>query len=229
MKQDRVIYKKRIKDLPKDLLPREKALKYGLSSLSDEELLAISLGSGTKGINVIGLSQKILNGKSFKDLKNLTLEDLKKIKGIGFAKALQILSIVEIAKRMETLEERVKISSVSDAYQFLKYLAKESQEHMVALYLNSSNELLEKEIIAKGSLNVVRVLPRDILYYAIKHNCNGIIIAHNHPNGSSKPSKEDIEFTKKLATLSLELGFEVLDHIIIGKTDYFSFAKEGLL
>lgn len=229
MKQDRVIYKKPIKDLPKDLLPREKAVKYGFSSLSDEELLAISLGSGTKGINVLGLSQKILNGKSFKDLKNLTLEDLKKIKGIGFAKALQILSIIEIAKRMEEPEDRIKITSVSDAYQFLKYLSKESQEHMVALYLNSSNELLAKETIAKGSLNVVRVLPRDILYYALKYNCNGIIVAHNHPNASSKPSQEDIDFTKKLFNISIELGFEILDHIIIGKSDFFSFAKEGLL
>lgn len=229
MKQERILYKKPIKDLPKDLLPREKAIKYGFSSLSDEELLAISLGSGTKGINVIGLSQKILNGKSFKDLKNITLEDLKKIKGIGLAKALQILSIIEIAKRMEESDEKIKITSVSDAYQFLKYLSKESQEHMIALYLNSSNELLAKEVIAKGSLNVVRVLPRDILYYALKHNCNGIIIAHNHPNGKSQPSNEDIEFTKKLSQLAIELGFEILDHIIIGRIDYFSFAQEGIL
>lgn len=229
MKQNRVIYKKPIKDLPKDLLPREKALKYGLSSLSDEELLAISLGSGTKGINVIGLSQKILNGKSFKDLKNLSLEELQKIKGIGTTKALQILSIIEIAKRMENEEEKVKITSVSDAYNFLKYLSKESQEHMVGIYLNSSNELIAKEVIAKGSLNVVRVLPRDILYYALKYNCNGIIIAHNHPNGSSRPSEEDINFTKKLSQLALEMGFEILDHIIVGKNDYFSFAEKGLL
>lgn len=229
MKQNRVIYKKPIKDLPKDLLPREKALKYGLSSLSDEELLAISLGSGTKGINVIGLSQKILNGKSFKDLKNLSLEDLQKIKGIGTTKALQILSIIEIAKRMENDEEKIKITSVSDAYNFLKYLSKESQEHMVGIYLNSSNELIGKEVIAKGSLNVVRVLPRDILYYALKYNCNGIIIAHNHPNGSSRPSEEDVNFTKKLSQLALEMGFEILDHIIVGKNDYFSFAEKGLL
>lgn len=229
MKQDRAIYKKPIKDLPKDLLPREKALKYGLSSLSDEELLAISLGSGTKGINVIGLSQKILNGKSFKELKNISLEDLKKIKGIGTTKALQVLSIIEIAKRMEDPEEKVKITSVSDAYSLLKYLSKESQEYMVGIYLNSSNELIAKEVIAKGSLNVVRVLPRDILYYGLKHNCNGIIIAHNHPNGSSKPSEEDINFTKKLSQLALEMGFELLDHIIVGKNDYFSFAEKGLI
>jgi DNA repair protein RadC len=229
MKQDRLIYKKRIKELPKDMLPREKALKEGFSSLSDEELLAISIGSGTKGINVIGLAQKILNGKSFKDLKDITLDNLKKIKGIGEAKALQILAIVEIAKRMDDHVEKIKISSVSDAFNYLKFLSKETQEHMVALYLNSSNHLIAQEVIAKGSLNVVRVLPRDILYYAIKHNCNGIIISHNHPNNDPTPSQEDIEFTKKLQTLANELGFDLLDHIIVGKKDFYSFAKEGLI
>lgn len=130
---------------------------------------------------------------------------------------------------MEDPEEKVKITSVSDAYSLLKYLSKESQEYMVGIYLNSSNELIAKEVIAKGSLNVVRVLPRDILYYGLKHNCNGIIIAHNHPNGSSKPSEEDINFTKKLSQLALEMGFELLDHIIVGKNDYFSFAEKGLI
>lgn len=229
MKQDRLIYKKPIKELPKDLLPREKALKMGFSSLSDEELLAISLGSGTKGINVIGLAQQILRGKSLKDIKNITLEDLKNIKGIGETKALQILSIFEIAKRLEENQDKIKISSVNDAYNFLKFLANEPVEHLVCLYLNSSNELIAKEIIAKGSLNVVRVLPRDILFYAIKYNCNGIIISHNHPSGSSKPSEDDINFTKKLSNLALEIGFDILDHIIVGKKDFFSFAKEGLL
>jgi DNA repair protein RadC len=100
---------------------------------------------------------------------------------------------------------------------------------MVALYLNSSNHLIAQEVIAKGSLNVVRVLPRDILYYAIKHNCNGIIISHNHPNNDPTPSQEDIEFTKKLQTLANELGFDLLDHIIVGKKDFYSFAKEELI
>ncbi len=229
MKQDRLIYKKPIRELPKDLLPREKAIKVGFTSLSDNELLAISLGSGTKGINVIGLAQKILQGRSLKDIKNITLEDLKKIKGIGETKALQILSIFEIARRLEENQDKIKISSINDAYNFLKFLGNEPVEHLVCLYLNSSNELIEKEIIAKGSLNVVRVLPRDILFYAIKYNCNGIIISHNHPNGSPKPSEEDINFTKKLSNLALEMGFDILDHIIVGKKDFFSFAKEGLL
>jgi len=126
MKQDRLIYKKRIKELPKDMLPMEKALKEGFSPLSNEELLAISIGSGIKGINAIGLAQKILNRKSFKDLKDIPLGDWKKIKGIGEAKALQILAIIEIAKRMDD-HAKIKISFVSDAFNYLKFLSKETK------------------------------------------------------------------------------------------------------
>lgn len=229
MKQDRAVYKKRIKELPREILPREKAIKYGIESLSDEELLALSLGSGTKGINVLGLSTKVLGGKGLKGLLNLKLEDLLSIKGIGKAKALQILAISQMIKRSSQTEDREKISSVTDAVKYLRFLTKENQEMMVALYLNSSNEVLHQQTVAVGSLNVLRVLPRDILFYAIKHNCNGIIISHNHPNGSAKPSQEDINFTQKLVNLSFELGFDILDHIIIGKDGYFSFAEAGLI
>lgn len=229
MKQERSLYKKKIKELPKELLPREKAVNYGIESLSDEELLALSLGSGTKGINVIGLATKILDGRGIKGLLNFKFEDLLKIKGIGEAKALQILAISQMIKRAMLSEEGEKISSVKDAVKCLRFLVREKQEIMVCLYLNSSNQLLHQQIVAVGSLNVLRVLPRDILFYAIKHNCNGIIIAHNHPDGFAKPSQEDINFTQKVVKLSAELGFDVLDHIIIGKDGYFSFAEAGLI
>lgn len=229
MKQERAVYRKRIKELPKDLLPREKAINYGIDTLSDEELLALSLGSGTKGVNVLGLASKILDGKGIKGLLGLKLEDLLKIKGIGKAKALQVLAISQMIHRATLPQEREKISSVSDAVKHLRFLAKESQEMMVCLYLNSSNELIHKQTVAVGSLNVLRVLPRDILFYAIKHNCNGIIIAHNHPEGAAKPSGEDIEFTRRITELSVQLGFDILDHVIIGKDGYFSFAEEGLI
>lgn len=229
MRRERTFYKKKIKELPKDLLPREKAINYGVDTLSDEELLALSLGSGTKGMNVIGLAYKILDGKGVKGLISLKLEDLLKIKGIGKAKALQVLAISQMIQRAIIPQEREKISSVEDAVKYLRFLVKESQEMMVCLYLNSSNELIHSQTVAVGSLNVLRVLPRDILFYAIKHNCNGIIISHNHPQGASKPSEEDINFTRKIKELSAQLGFDLLDHIIIGKDGYFSFAEEGLI
>ncbi len=229
MKFDKFIYKQKIKDIPKELLPREKALKYGISSLSDSELLALSLGKGTKELNVLGLSSKLLSGKTLKDFKNITFEELIKIKGIGEAKALQILSIIEIAKRIENEEEKIVFSKPEDVFDYVKYLSKERQEKLIALYTNTSNELLGEEVIAVGSLNVLRVLPRDIFFPAINLNAYGIILVHNHPNGYSKPSKEDIEFTKKIQELAIQLGFEVLDHIIVGKKDFYSFNQHNLI
>ncbi|MCX7739169.1 MAG: DNA repair protein RadC [Hydrogenothermaceae bacterium] len=230
MKQERGLYRKSVKELPVELLPREKALKYGIESLSDEELLALSLGSGTKGLNVIGLSAKVLAGsKGIKYLKDVKLDQLERIKGIGKAKALQIMAIGEMIRRSGEDGEKEKISSVLDAVKYLKYLSKERQETLVALYLNSSNEIVHRQTVAVGSLNVVRVLPRDVLFYALKYNSNGIILSHNHPEGSAKPSSEDIEFTKRLMHLSNEMGFELLDHIIIGKKDYYSFAGNSLI
>ncbi len=229
MKFQKFIYKKPIKELPKDLLPREKALHYGIKSLSDVELLALSLGQGTKEINVLGLSDKILKNKPLRELKNITLEDLLKIKGIGKAKALQILSIVEIAKRIEEDEEKVFLNSPSDVYALVKFLHKERQEKLLAVYTNTQNQLLGIETIAVGSLNVLNAKPRDIFFHGIKLNAYGIILVHNHPEGSSEPSQEDIDFTKNIQELSLKMGFELLDHIIIGKKEYTSFINKNLL
>jgi DNA repair protein RadC len=229
MKFEKFIYKQKIKDIPKELLPREKALKYGISSLSDSELLALSIGKGTKELNVLGLSNKLLSGKSLKEIKDIKLEDLLKIKGIGKAKALQILSIFEIAKRIENEEEKVVFSKPSDVFKYVKFLSKERQEKLISLYTNTSNELLGMETIAVGSLNVLRVLPRDIFYPAINLNAYGIILVHNHPNGNAEPSQEDINFTQKIQNLSIQMGFELLDHIIVGKKDFYSFNQHNLI
>ncbi len=221
------IYKKKIKDLPEDLLPREKALNYGIGSLSDVELLALLLGQGTKDLNVLGLADKVLNGKDLINLKNISMEDLLKIKGVGKAKALQILAIKEILRRIEEEEEKISFSSPDDVYRHLKWLSKEKQEKMVAIYTNTMNQLLGEEIIAVGSLNVLNVKPRDIFVPALKYNSYGIILVHNHPEGSPDPSREDISFTENIKKLSIQLGFELLDHIIIGKKGFYSFSREG--
>ncbi len=229
MKFEKFIYKQKIKDLPKDLLPREKALKYGIDSLSEGELLAIAIGSGTKGLNVIGIADLIIKKYGIENLKNITLDELKKIKGIGEAKALQIISIVELAKRIAEYDEKLEISSPKDVYNLVKDLRNEKQEKLVVLYTNTLNQLLGKETIAIGSLNVINVKPRDIFTYGLKLNAYGIILVHNHPEGYPDPSKEDIEFTELVKELSLKLGFELLDHIIISKKGYFSFAEKELV
>ncbi|RUM59878.1 MAG: hypothetical protein DSY66_05500 [Persephonella sp.] len=230
MKSDRRIYRLKIKDIPDDLLPREKAKKYGLNSLSDAEVLAILLGSGTKDLNVLGLANLILKNRDLKDLQNLKLEELTKIKGIGEVKALQILAIGELIRRsLEDNDKSIVFNSPNDVYQYIKDLRKSKQEKMLALYTNTSNELLGVETVAIGSLNILSVKPRDIFIYALKYNAYGIIIVHNHPNGSSNPSEEDINFTNSIKNLASELGFEILDHLIIGRKDYFSFLNNGLI
>ena len=223
------IYKKKIKELPDDLLPREKALNYGIESLSDVELLALLLGQGTKDLNVLGLADRVLEGKDLKNLKNISIEDLLKIKGVGKAKSLQILAIKEILKRIEEDEEKLSFSSPDNVYRYLKWLSKEKQEKMVALYTNTMNQLLGEEIIAIGSLNILNLKPRDIFIPALRYNSYGIILAHNHPEGSSEPSKEDINFTENIKKLSIQLGFELLDHIIIGKKGFYSFSAQNLI
>ncbi|RMA97317.1 RadC family protein [Hydrogenothermus marinus] len=229
MKFEKYIYKRKIKDLPEDLLPREKALKYGISSLSESELLALSLGSGTKGLNVIGLADKIIKKFGFKNLKNIKLEDLLKIKGIGKAKALQILSIIELSNRLSENEEKIELSNPESVYELVKDLKNERQEKLIAIYTNTLNQLLAKETIAIGSLNRLNAKPRDIFFYAIKSNAYGIILVHNHPEGDSSPSDEDITFTENIKDLSIKMGFELLDHLIISKKGYFSFALEGII
>ncbi len=229
MKFEKYIYKKKIKELPEDLLPREKALKYGIESLSDNELLALSLGQGIKGMNVLGLADKILKNRPLKELKNITLKDLMSIKGIGKAKALQILAVFEIARRIEEDQENITFNHPEDVYVFVRDIAKERQEKLIAIYTNTMNQLLGKETIAVGSLNVLNALPRDIFFPAINLNAYGIILVHNHPGGTAEPSKEDIEFTENIKELSLKLGFELLDHIIVGKKGYFSFSDKGII
>ncbi len=229
MKFEKYIYKKSIKNLPKELLPREKALKYGIDKLSDIELLALSLGQGTKELNVLGLANLVLKDKSLKDLKKISLEELLKIKGIGTAKALQILSIIEIAKRIEEEDEKITVNKPSDVYNLVKFLHKEKQEKLIGIYTNLQNQVLGIKTVAIGSLNIISIKPRDIFVHALELNAYGIILAHNHPEGSCEPSEEDIEFTKNLQELALKLGFELLDHIIVGKKDYISLANKGFI
>ena len=230
MRQNKKIYKKNLKNLPSNLLPREKALNFGIESLSPIELLALILGKGTRELNVLGLSKLLLKNGKLEDLKSLTPEEIKSIKGVGEVKALQILAIKEIIRRIEEGEEdRITINSSQDVFNLAKDLAKSSQEKLLLILTNTENEVLFQDIIAIGSLNIVNLKPRDVFFYALKYNAYGIVMVHNHPNGNSKPSHEDISFTNRVKTLAEELGFQLLDHLIIGRKDYFSFFDNGLI
>ena len=207
--------------------PREKLIKKGANALKDYELLAILLGSGVQGKDVIKLSQEII--KLFEDdFENLNLEKLLSIHGLGLAKASQILSSIELSRRY-LIKQNKKITSAKDVYEELKEYHNKKQEYFLALYLDGANHLIQTKIITIGILNQSLVHPREVFSYAIEKRCASIIVAHNHPSGILEASNEDINVTKRLQESGKILGIELLDHLIITNNGYLSLKEEGVL
>ena len=220
---------KSIKNLPKDLRPREKLSKLGAEVLSEEELVAIIFGSGSRWEDVMSLAKKVV-GVGWNRINSISVEQLtKEIKGLGFAKACQLKAVMELSKRINDPYSGFKISSPQEAYRFVKEKVQldERREHLIALYLTPTNKVINFEVVAIGRMNSLYAEPKDILYGAIKNGCSSIIVFHNHPKGEAKPSKEDIEFTQRLKQACQLLGFELLDHIILTKDKYYSMKANG--
>ena len=220
-----------IKSLPKIERPREKLIAKGPQNLKDEELLAILLGTGVEGKNVIEVAKQILNKYSKKRLLKLTYNDLSKIKGIGPAKACTILAAVELVKRaLKVRDEGLPtVRSVKDVVLQVSYLREKTREHLMAIYLNARNELLFRKHIFTGTLDANIAHPREIFSHALTQNAASIILVHNHPSGDAEPSKADLEITKRILEAGKILGIDVLDHIIITKTKVFSFKEKKLI
>ena len=207
--------------------PREKLIKKGVKALKDYELLAILLGSGVQGKDVISLSNEII--KLFEDdFENLNLEKLLSIHGLGLAKASQILSSIELSRRY-LIKQNKKITSAKDVYEELKEYHNKKQEYFLALYLDGANHLIQTKIITIGILNQSLVHPREVFSYAIEKRCASIIVAHNHPSGILEASNEDINVTKRLKESGKILGIELLDHLIITNDGFVSLKEEGVL
>ena len=207
--------------------PREKLIKKGVKALKDYELLAILLGSGVQGKDVISLSNEII--KLFEDdFENLNLEKLLSIHGLGLAKASQILSSIELSRRY-LIKQNKKITSANDVYEELKEYHNKKQEYFLALYLDGANHLIQTKIITIGILNQSLVHPREVFSYAIEKRCASIIVAHNHPSGILEASNEDINVTKRLKESGKILGIELLDHLIITNDGFVSLKEEGVL
>jgi len=222
----------KIKDTPKVDRPREKLAKYGPEFLKDQELLAILLGTGTEGKNVIEIAQQILAKFSKKKLLGLSFDQLKQIKGIGSAKACQILASFELSKRVlkvDATNTRPTIQTPKDVIAQVSYLKNHKKENFVVLYLNARNELLNKETISIGTLNTSLVHPREVYEPAITGFSSSVVFIHNHPSGDPEPSEEDKKITKQLMEAGKILGIEVLDHIIIANNSYCSFKDKGLI
>ncbi len=208
--------------------PRERLSKYGLSALRNHELIAILLGSGVRGKDIIKLSheiEKIFNS----NFESINLDVLLEIHGLGQAKASQLVSAIELSKRYLIDSQNHKINSAFDVYAELKEYRTKQQEYFLTLYLDGANNLMKTKIITIGTLNQSLVHPREVFSYAIEKRCASIIVAHNHPSGILTPSNEDIYVTKRLQHSAKILGIELLDHLIFTKEGFYSFQEEKML
>lgn len=219
----------KIKDLPKVDRPREKLQKYGVEKLSNKELMAIILGAGIKGCNVVELSKKVLNLISKVGIDNITITNLLEIKGLGQTKASQIISSLELGRRLLKDKKSELIMSPKDVWEKMEDLRDSKKEHFVVFYLDTRNQIIKREIISIGTLNASLIHPREVFEPAIRNNTAQIILAHNHPSGITEPSEEDKIVTKRLIEAGKLLGIEVLDHIIVTKMAYISQKSELLI
>ena len=223
-----------IKFLAEDDRPREKFLLKGKNSLSDSELLAIIMGSGSRDETAVELARRILASveNNWHQLSLLTVKDLMKFKGVGEVKAISIATALEIGRRRASQEipEKPQIGSSKDAYQVLKiHLSDLRTEEFWALFLNQNNRVLHISQLTQGGINQSLVDLRVLFKIAMDHFATGIIVSHNHPSGNLKPSQEDIGITKKIKEAGELLNIQLLDHLIITQNSYLSFAAEGLI
>jgi len=223
-----------IKALAEDDRPREKLVLKGRQSLSDAELLAILLSSGNKEETAIQLAQRILNDNhnSINQLAKLQLNDLKKFKGVGKAKAVSILAALEIGRRRtdEGVDEKMKVNSSAIAYKLLKSkLSDLPHEEFWVLLVNRAHRVIKKKRISEGGVSGTVADPKIIFKMALEELASGVVVAHNHPSGNLQPSQSDIDLTKKLKEAGKFLEVQLLDHLIIAGNKYYSFTDEGVV
>ncbi|AYN69017.1 JAB domain-containing protein [Euzebyella marina] len=223
-----------IKNWSDDDKPREKLLQKGRSVLSDAELIAILIGSGSRNESAVDLSKRILASaqNNLNELGKLSIKQLMEFKGIGEAKAITIAAALEIGRRRrgEDALKTSKVGSSRDAFEILQPILGELEhEEFWILYMNNSNKVLHKSQLSKGGLTGTLVDVRIVMKQALEIGAVALILAHNHPSGTLKPSHQDRKITQKLKVASEALDIKVLDHLIITQKDYYSFADEGIL
>lgn len=214
--------------------PREKLLLKGTSALSEAELVAILIGSGTTKTSAVELAKKVLllGKNNLNELARLSVKDLMKIKGIGEAKAITIVAALELGRRRKAqdVEEKPKISSSKDAFDLIQGdLMDLPHEEFWVLLLNRMHQVVKKKRISEGGVTGTVADPKIIYKLALEDLATGVIVAHNHPSGNLKPSQSDIDLTRKLNEAGKFLEVQLLDHLIIANRNYFSFADEGLI
>ncbi len=220
-----------INQWPQNDRPREKLLAHGAGTLSDAELLAILLRTGAKGASAVDHGRTIMEEfGSFRQLATAGIGDLRKVKGLGPAKAAQILAALEIAKRYGEQEFKPgePLRGSGDVYaHFRERLASEKREHFYAVLLDNKHRKIKDVAVSQGSLTASIVHPRDVFAPVVRESAAAVIFVHNHPSGDPTPSKEDIEITRRLREVGDLMGVRVLDHIVVGKGRYVSFVDDG--
>ncbi|MDX2506010.1 MAG: DNA repair protein RadC [Gammaproteobacteria bacterium] len=220
-------------DWPEAERPREKLLQRGADALTDAELLAIFLRTGTKGLSAIDVAYNLLNEfSSLRNLFNASLEDFSKTRGIGPAKYVQLQAVMEMSRRYlgETLSKQCAISSPQDTRQYLKsQLRDRPYEVFAALFLDNRHQVIKFEELFRGTIDGASVYPREVVTAALKHNAAAIIVAHNHPSGIAEPSQADERITRRLKDALGLVDIRLLDHLIIGDGDIVSLAERGVI
>ena len=218
---------KNIKDLPAHNRPREKLKERGASALTDEELVAAILGRGVEGQSLVTISKSVANLiRNHKE--DLSVEHLTAVRGVGLAKAAQILSAFELARRY-LLKETVKITGAQDVLPLLADIASKQQEHFVCISLNGAHEVIEKRIVTIGLVDRSQVHPREVYADVISDRAAAVIFAHNHPSGDLKPSNSDLKIHEQLTEAGKILGIRIIDHLIVTRKGYYSFQEAGLI
>lgn len=225
-----------VKELPLLERPYEKCEKYGAGSLSDAELLAAIIKTGSKNVRSIDLAHHILNyskaNKGLIGLNYMSMNELMSVKGIGKVKAIQILCIAELTKRMAkaTNQDGLRLlSPESVANYYMQDMRHMTREQILIVFIDSKSKVLNDMIISTGTVNASIVAPREIFLNALRHSATYIIMLHNHPSGDPTPSKEDINTTKRIKEAGILIGIKLMDHLIIGDNKYVSLKEQGIL
>ncbi len=222
-----------LQTIPKEQMPRERMSLLGTESLSDTELIALLLNTGTKEKHVLELAGELLNSAgSLRNLRMLSLQEISALDGIGESKGARVLAALELGKRA-ALEDKRYMPKINSSKDVLDILADEmrslEQETVRALLLNTKHMLVQSVVISVGGLNYSPIHPREVFKSALKFAAAGIILVHNHPSGDFSPSEQDIKLTKRLKEAGEILGIPLLDHIIIAEAGYYSFSEEQII
>lgn len=220
----------RIQNLPESERPRERLLKHGPEALSTAELIAVILGSGTRGVSVLDLAQGLISHfGTLQKLSEATVEELCQMKGMGRAKAIQLRAAISLGLRTGRIvaEEKYRIRSPQHAYQFVKEeLEKEKREVFLALLLDVKGCVIGRHVVSIGTLSNSLVHPREAFYPAIRHKASSVVLAHNHPSGDPTPSPDDISTTQRLVEAGKMIGIPVQDHLIVGANSFVSLRQK---